>query len=150
MTVMAHPTTYLRVLSLYGFILCTVHGCCYSPKNLEEHLKRKHGMIVKRVREIEAWIGSHRLAPTLIQPPDHIKPIAGLKEHEGFRCNFSECAYRTVSRESIQRHCSQDHGIDSRRRQQEREIYSAVMIQSLFLKTRDYFITTTKPPDPRR
>ncbi|KAK4934261.1 hypothetical protein LTR10_024414 [Elasticomyces elasticus] len=66
---------------------------------------------------------------------------------------MESCQYRTVSEQKVQRHCSKDHGVDIRRKQRERSMYSKVRLQCLFAKTTDYWIVqrevlrTEVPPE---
>ena len=116
--------------------------------NLSRHLGGKHGVKAKRTREIEAWIGTQNVADTISRPADHSPLIPRLGHEEGFACTSKCCQYRTASEQKIERHCSKEHGIQSRRQQIERHSYSKVILQFLFAKSPEYFIVEPTPPHP--
>ena len=116
--------------------------------NLSRHLGEKHGVKAKRAKEILAWIATQNVADTISRPADHSPLISGLMHEEGFACTSKRCQYRTASEQKIERHCSKEHGIQSRRQQVERHSYSKVILQFLFAKSPEYFIVEPTPPHP--
>jgi hypothetical protein len=150
------PVTYLQALPSYGVLLCTEHQTCYTSQNLREHLKRKHAVRDKQAKEIKAWIEGQNIAEIPSQPPDYRLFIPGLAHCQGFVCNTVTCAHRVGSREKIERHCSKEHGVASRRQQREGQLYSEVVLQYLFAKNPEYFIVRfpthapTLPINPTR
>ena len=134
------PAAYLRALPSYGVVLCTEHRTCYTVKNVRRHLSEKHAVKTKLWKDIETWLRTQDIVNAVSNPPDHSPFIAGLTHENGYVCNTGDCTYRTTSEEIIQRHVSKEHGIDSRRKQRERHIYSKVLLQFFFAKAPDYFI----------
>ena len=109
-------------------------------KNVRRHLSEKHAVKTKLWKDIETWLRTQDIVNAVSNPPDHSPFIAGLTHENGYVCNTGDCTYRTTSEEIIQRHASKEHGIDSRRKQRERHIYSKVLLQFFFAKAPDYFI----------
>ena len=62
---------------------------------------------------------------------------------------MAPCAYRSASEEKLQRHCSKEHGVDTRRRQKEQAMYRKVMLQCFFAKATDYWIVQRETPHAR-
>jgi hypothetical protein len=139
-TAQARPAGYLRALPQYGVILCTEHQCCYTLQSLSEHLKRSHSVKGKQAKQIKSWAAEQNIATEVTTPPDYSPFIHGLQHEEGFVCNAVTCHYRVASEQKIQRHCSKEYGVDVRRKQKERGMYSKVMLQFLLAKNPQYFI----------
>jgi len=124
------PVTWLRALPQYGVVLCTEHQTCFTPgQNLRLHTLRKHALKGKLTKDVERWVHSQNIATTVTQPPDHSPFIHGLQFYEGFSCVVTKlCRYLSTSEEVIQRHCSKEHHVDTRRRQKERLMYRQVIL----------------------
>jgi hypothetical protein len=129
------PVQWLRPLAQYGVILCAEYQSCYTPgSNLREHLLRKHAVKGKRTKEIESWVAAQNIAVQVTHPPDNSPFIHGLQFRDGWLCEATSCLHRCASRQNIERHCSKEHGVDTRRRQKERKMYKRVVLQYLFAK----------------
>lgn len=143
------PVRWLQSLTTYGVILCTEHQTCYTPgKNLKEHLKRKHSITRERAKSIEEWVAAQNVAIEVTNPPDNSPLIHGLQFFEGYVCTATDaCKYRVASQEKIQRHCSREHGVDTRRKQKERLMYRKVILQHFFAKAKveDYWVVQQAP-----
>jgi superfamily II DNA helicase RecQ len=142
------PVTYLRALPQNGVILCTEHQNCYTIQNIHRHLHEKHAVKAQLWKDIKTWIQAQDIAEAVSHPLDYSPFIQGLSHSIGYVCNTGECTDRTTSEELIQRHVSKVHGVDSRRKQRERRVYSKVVLQRFFAKVPEYFIVQSDATTP--
>ncbi len=140
------PITWLKSLPECGVLLCTEHQTCYIPgANLREHLLRKHFVKGEVAKEIQSWVVTQNVTAAVRFPADNSAFIHGLQFHNDFLCTATEsCSFRIASKEIIGRHCSKEHGVDTRRKQRERSLYRRVMLQCLFAKATEYWIVQTE------
>ncbi|KAL2350397.1 hypothetical protein BJ546DRAFT_1112222, partial [Cryomyces antarcticus] len=96
-----------------GLLVCVDCGFCLLPKRdlWKRHLRKQpHNIFGRRLRSLVDLFPTYTLlTPDKIQyPTTAVKPITGLKLHDGFRCSLCPDGL-TRSRKTIQDHLSKVH-----------------------------------------
>lgn len=145
---------YLRIEPQYGIVTCTEHRTAYTPINLATHLVNIH-KASKSVRdEVQQCIVDAHVASQVTEPPHGSAPIPGLQVHTGWQCTVNDCNELSQSLSLVGKHCSKEHGINSKRKREERSAVVQVSIQKWFAKSNKYWIVRLRaaspPPPPSR
>ena len=141
------PVSYLQLFPSQGFLICTYHQSAYTLQNYQEHLRRLHYPSRSLKKQIIRWIAASNVAETVIQPQHHRARFAALPVLTAWQCQAPRCDYITTSRQRRFQHQSSKHGLNSKRKQREAECDREIQVQTLFVKTRRYFIIDpAKPP----
>ncbi|ERF71905.1 hypothetical protein EPUS_09389 [Endocarpon pusillum Z07020] len=134
------PVTYLRAHADLGVLLCTEHCSGYTLQNYGEHLKRAHGVKGQLKKRIQEWVEAQHISERVTQPSHYQAPLPGLAILSGWKCNIDDCMFLTQSEQIIFRHGSSEHNLNCKRQQREGDASFKVQMQTLFTKSREYFI----------
>lgn len=150
--------TYLRDYLQHGTIVCTEHRLGYQPQSLINHLVNVHKVKGSQKKATEGWLKQLNFSTRVTEPAHYDAPILGLEVLTEWQCNVCQHATLSQSRQTIERHCSKQHHLDSKRRIEERGAILQASMQRWFAKSNKYWIvdlshtfkptTTTKVTTP--
>ena len=105
---------FLHVLPECRVILCTMHGSCYTRKNISRHLAEGHHIKLGHRNQILTHPTlegtAFALTPAdVIHPADGTPEISGLPSVLGFVCHMDRCSYRTSNQDRIRQHYNEQH-----------------------------------------
>lgn len=121
-----------------------------------KHLIDAHKMSKARRDEVQQYIETEHVQETVTEPPHGSAPISGLQILSGWQCNVNQCSILSQSKIVVEKHCSKEHGMNSKRRREEVGAIVQVSLQHWFAKSNKYWIvdfratTTSTPTTPTR